>query len=70
MSEWVSVKKQWPPRTDKYLCRTVVPNKYGGGRTIEVLELYWNDYCQEWNCSNRIVTHWTHCIPEPKEDDE
>lgn len=54
---WISVKKELPKESGKYLCHAIIPVVYGGFRSMVLV----TDFCSHskfWACEDMIVTHW------------
>lgn len=57
MSEWISVKKELPLKSGKYLCHVIIPVVRGGFRS-RVLDISFDLHSKSWVCEDVIVTHW------------
>lgn len=57
MSEWISVKKELPLKSGKYLCHVIIPVVHGGFRS-RVLDIGFDLHSKSWECEDIIVTHW------------
>ena len=53
MNGWRSAEEKFPTKSDYYLVKYKVNNKYGYTR------MYWNFTTMAWDCGNFIVTDWT-----------
>ena len=57
MSKWISVKKQLPTESGKYLCHCIFLNR-GGMVVRRVLDINFSVYNKEWEVKDMFVTRW------------
>lgn len=57
MSEWISVKKELPKESGKYLCHVIFSSRHGAF-IRRVMDLNFFVYNQTWEVEDMIVTHW------------
>ena len=57
MSEWISVKKELPTESGKYLCHVIFPGVHGEFRP-RVMDLNFSAYIKVWEVEGMIVTRW------------
>lgn len=57
MSEWISVEKEPPKESGKYLCHVILPSAHGEFRR-RVMDLYFSSYTKMWEVEGMIITHW------------